>query len=143
VYCTTAIGISWDEAERMKPSKEAWAQNYWPLVEMKITRQDCLEWMDKMGFPQPPRSACTYCPFHSDAEWRRLRDEEPEEFAHAIEVDETLRTMARQCTGTARLAGDVYLHSSLIPLKDVVFSDVPEHAQVNQFVNACEGLCGV
>jgi hypothetical protein len=141
--CLTAIGISWDEAHRMKPSKEPWAQNYWPLVDLKMTRQDCLQWMETMGYPRPPRSACVYCPFHSDDEWRRLRDHEPEEFARAVKFDHELRTLARQATGTARLAGDVFVHATLKPLDQVVFADVPSHAQVDAFGNECEGLCGV
>lgn len=143
VYCETSIGISLDEAHRMKPSREPWARNVWPLIDMNYTRQDCLEWMELLGFPKPPRSACVYCPFHSDAEWRRLRDEEPEEFKRAVEVDYKLRELARQATGTAKLAGDVFLHSTLKPLDQVEFGDVPDHAQVSRFVNECEALCGV
>ena len=143
VRCLTAIGISLDEAHRMKPSKEPWAQNYWPLIDLGMTREDCLQWMKSMGYPQPPRSACVYCPFHSDAEWRRLRDEEPEEFARAVQLDETLRATSRLTTGTARLGGDVFVHASLKPLAEVDFGDVPERDQVNHFGNECEGLCGV
>lgn len=143
VKCRTAIGISLDEAHRMKPSKEPWALNYWPLIDLGMTREDCLSWMENMGFPKPPRSACVYCPFHSDAEWRRLRDEEPSEFARAVEVDERLRAVAAQATGTAKLAGDVFLHGSMKPLREVNFGDVPERDQVNHFGNECEGLCGV
>ncbi len=143
LHCLTAIGISWDEAHRMKPSKEPWAQNYWPLIDLKMTRQDCKDWLAKHGYPEPPRSACVYCPFHADHEWMRLRDQEPEEFARAVEFDKALREIARQATGTARLAGDVLVHSSLKPLDQVKFSDVPEKLQVNLFGNECEGLCGV
>lgn len=143
VRCRVAIGISWDEVERMKPSTEPWAVNYWPLVERKLTRQDCLDWMELMGFPKPPRSACVFCPFHSDAEWRRLRDEEPTEFQRAVRVDRELRAKAAQSTGTAKLAGDVFLHASLKPLDQVDFGDLPDHAQASQFGNDCTGLCGV
>ena len=66
-----------------------------------------------------------------------------EEFARAVEFDRALREIARQATGTARLAGDVFVHSSLKPLDQVKFSDVPEKLQVNLFGNECEGLCGV
>jgi hypothetical protein len=138
-----AIGISYDEVERMKPSQVPWAESHWPLVDLKMTRDDCFAWMAKHGFPTPPRSACRFCPFHSDAEWIRLRDEEPEEFAQAVAFDEQLRYVSSLATGSAQLKGDVYLHSTLKPLRDVVFKDVPSHAQVSQFGNECEGLCGV
>lgn len=143
VMCQIAIGISYDEAHRMKPNSEAWAENYWPLVDLKMSREDCLDWMAKHGYPRPPRSACVFCPFHSDEEWVRLRDEAPNEFLKAVQIDNELRELARQQTGTARSPGDVFLHSSLRPLSEVKFADVKSHAQVDQFGNECEGLCGV
>ena len=81
------IGISLDEVSRMKDSREPWIENRWPLIEMRMKRHDCLRWMAANGYPTPPRSACSYCPFHSDAEWRRLRTEEPLEFEKACEVE--------------------------------------------------------
>lgn len=143
IVCTALIGISTDEAHRMKPSREPWSVNAWPLIEVGMSRQDCLAWMASHGYPTPPRSSCVFCPFHSDAEWTRLRDEEPAEFARAIKFDNTLREQARKQTGTAASPGDVFLHSSLVPLAEVQFKDVPSHAQVDLFGNECEGLCGV
>jgi hypothetical protein len=134
------LGISYDEVHRMKPSVVPWAENQWPLVERKMTRADCLRWMHDHGYPRPPRSACVFCPFHSDAEWMRLRDEEPDEFARAVKFDEAFRRQAAQATGTAKVFGDVFLHSSLKPLSEVEFTQNP---QLDLFGNECEGLCGV
>ncbi len=39
------IGISLDEIQRVKPSREPWIKNVHPLVDAGITRQDCLRWM--------------------------------------------------------------------------------------------------
>lgn len=36
------IGISTDEASRMKPSFEDWQMNRWPLIEQRMSRRDCL-----------------------------------------------------------------------------------------------------
>jgi len=79
------IGISTDEASRMKPSREPWIINKYPLIEHNISREQCVEWMLAEGYPEPPRSACIFCPYHSDEEWKRLRDKEPEEFQRAVE----------------------------------------------------------
>ncbi len=81
---TSLIGISYDEQQRMKDSRDAWVVNRWPLVELKMRRYDCLEWMRRNGYPEPPRSSCVYCPFHRNAEWRRLQTKEPEEFQKAV-----------------------------------------------------------
>ena len=143
IKCKTAIGISLDEYQRMKPSKEPWVENYWPLIDLKITRQGCLDWMNKNGYPIPPRSACVFCPFHSDEEWKRLRDKEPDEFARAVKFDKDLREIARLQTGTAKLGGDIFLHTSMQPLNEVQFKDVPARNQLDLFNNECEGMCGV
>jgi len=138
------IGISWDETERMKPSQEPWSESVWPLIDnYPMKRGDCLAWMLKNGFPEPPRSACKFCPFHSDAEWTRLRDEEPQEFLDSVRFERELNAALDQATGTARLQGRVYLHDSCIPLDKVIFKSLPGHAQLSQFGNECEGLCGV
>lgn len=141
VSVVTYLGISYDEVERMKQSTDDWNRIEWPLIDRKITRLDCLKWMQDHGYPLPPRSACYFCPFHSDNEWLRLKNEQPAEFAKAVDFDRELRRLARQQTGTAKLAGDVYLHSSLKPLDEVEF--VEQFDPVDQFRNDCEGLCGV
>jgi hypothetical protein len=46
------IGISLDEATRMKPSREAWAVMRWPLIEARIRRSDCLLWMAAHQYPE-------------------------------------------------------------------------------------------
>jgi hypothetical protein len=142
VTVTTWIGISWDEIQRMKYSRVKWAQHRWPLIELKMRRQDCLDWMQKMGYPKPPRSACVYCPFHSDSEWRRLRDEEPAEFQKAIEFDYKIRQIKAQ---TEQMRGVPYLHPSLKPLDQVDLTDPDENQLLlwNTIQNECEGMCGV
>ena len=71
------IGISFDEVIRMKPSFEDWQVNRWPLIERGMTRQDCLRWLERHGYPLPPKSSCIGCPFHSDEMWRQIRDHDP------------------------------------------------------------------
>lgn len=134
------IGISSDEATRMKPSRDAWAAIRWPLIELGMTRHHCLEWMKKRRFPIPPRSACVYCPFNSDAEWRRLRDKEPEEFAKAVIFERDLQKA--HAVDDCR-KGVPFLHSSAIPLDKVDFSTDEDHGQQMLFQNECEGMCGV
>lgn len=137
------IGISLDEVSRMKDSRDPWAESRWPLIELRMSRHDCLRWMKRNGFPTPPRSACSYCPFHSDAEWRRLRDNEPEEFAKAVAVEKGLQAAHAAVTTEGKMQGTAYLHQSLVPLGQVDFSTEEENGQVNLFQNECEGMCGV
>lgn len=135
------IGISTDEAHRMKPARDPWLVNAWPLIDLGLSRQDCLSWMAQKGYPEPPRSSCVFCPFHSDDEWRRLMREEPSEFARAVQFERSIQEANTHATGTAKLAGAPYLHSSLKPLDQVEFKT--DGGARDHFGNECEGLCGV
>lgn len=131
------IGISLDETIRMKPAREGWVVNRWPLIEERMSRGDCLRWMERRGYPEPKKSSCIGCPFHSDNEWRSLSGEE---FKDAVEVDRRLRDPA---LGTARIKGELYLHRSCRPLDEVDLSTAEDRGQLNMFLNECEGMCGV
>lgn len=136
------IGISLDEVSRMKPSQLKWAQNRYPLIDMDMTRHDCLRWMEKNGYPPPPRSACTYCPFHSDHEWRRMKNEEPKEFAGAVAFEKKMQQLRTTENGPNRMRGKLFLHDSLKPLGEIDFTE--DKTQGNfHFHNECEGMCGV
>jgi hypothetical protein len=135
--CETLIGISTDEATRMKDSQEKWNRNRWPLIELGMSRNDCLSWMRKHGYPTPPKSSCIGCPFHSDHEWRRIRDTEPEAWADAVALDELIREPMRG------MKGEQFMHRKLLPLAQVDLSTAEELGQVNLFENECEGMCGV
>jgi hypothetical protein len=141
VTVTSWIGISWDEMQRMKDSREPWVQHRFPLIERRMRRHQCLEWMDANGYPQPPRSACVYCPFHSNKEWRRLRDEEPQEFQRAVEFERDLQAVKAQ---TDNIRGAPFLHPSRVPLDQVDLRDNPGQQEFwNDMNNECEGMCGV
>lgn len=130
------LGISTDEAHRMKPSREDWCDNRYPLIERDMTRLHCLEWMERKGYPRPPRSSCVFCPYHSNAEWRRLRDDEPEAFSEAIRFEQRYQEAAAQTTYKAT----PFLHRSCVPLAQVDFTD---RADNDLFGEECEGMCGV
>lgn len=133
------VGISIDEAHRMKPARVRYATNIWPLIEKRMTRWDCLRWMKDHSFPQAAKSACYFCPFHSDAEWRLLKDQEPESFSSAVQFEKDYQAAKKQTTGR----GDVWLHPSRKPLGQVDLSTQEERGQISLFGNECEGMCGV
>lgn len=136
---TQWIGITTDEISRMKESREPWSLHRWPMVDLGMNREACLRWMEKKGFPRPPRSACFFCPFKSNAEWARLKQEEPEYFAKAVLVERGYQHI-KSVTG---MTGRPYLHRSCVPLDQVDFRTDFEKGQINLFQNECEGMCGV
>lgn len=129
------IGISTDEAARMKPSTVKYIENRWPLIEQRMSRGDCKEWMRRNEYLEPPRSACNVCPYKRDQEWRATKND-LESWTDAVETDRAIRTL-----GSGNL--EQYAHRSLKPLDEVDFSTAEDRGQLNMFDNECEGMCGV
>jgi hypothetical protein len=98
---------------------ERWRTNRWPLIEMGMTRADCVAWLTDHGYPVPPRSACTYCPNSSDERWATLKADHPDEWEAACEMDEVVRTATNFGGRRADtpLKGVPYLHRSMTPLR--------------------------
>jgi len=128
ILATKWLGISLDEASRMKPSREPWIEHRWPLIDLRMNRQDCLRWLERHDYPRPPKSACTFCPYRNNDEWRALTTDE---FAAAVELER--RFIDRK----------IFLHRSLVPLDQVDFSTPEDRGQLSLFENDCEGSCGV
>jgi hypothetical protein len=141
VSIITWMGISLDEVTRMKPSKVAWSEHRFPLIEAGMRRTDCLIWMEENHYPQPPRSSCVFCPFHNNFEWRRLKMEEPDEFNKAVEFEKDLQN--RSFGRNAALKAIPFLHRSCVPLDQIDFRSAEEMGQLNLFENECEGMCGI
>jgi hypothetical protein len=132
------IGISLDEAHRMKPSGLQWLTNEYPLVERRMTRQDCMRWLERHSYSIPPKSSCIGCPYKSDSQWRALRDETPVEWDDAVAFD------ASPAIRSYRIAGEAFLHRSLTPLATADLRPRAEReGQMDLFAAECEGLCGV
>jgi hypothetical protein len=131
------IGISWDEAIRMKPSREAWIKYEWPLIDRQMTRAHCLRWMAEHAYPLPSKSSCTFCPYHNDGLWRDMKLNDQKSWDQAVGVDRMIRAGVR---GTTQ---KLYLHRSMQPLEDVDFRNAEDFGQVDMFGNECEGMCGV
>jgi len=124
-----SLGISRDEAHRAKPSLVPWIKREFPLLDRSLRRWDCIQWLRRHEYPEPPKSACIGCPYHSAVQWASLTTTE---MASAIEVDEAIRHGLR---GTH---GPLYLLRSLRPLADAQFAAEPD-----LFGNECEGMCGL
>lgn len=143
------FGISLDEKSR---ATRIWERHHidhsmpgvphFPLIDKQMTRANCLDWLADRVPHIVPRSACTFCPFHSDAEWQHLKDAGGADWARAVEIDHALRT-----TGTVAnrdMDQVMYVHRSCKPIDAIDF-----HPRVNTkelqlgFGVECEGVCGV
>ena len=144
VHVEMWLGISLDEVLRMKQSREAWIEHRWPLVDLGMSRHDCIEWFSsKYPGRYLPRSACVICPYRSDEHWFELKRNEPDSYDEAVRFDRWLRASTK--TPVRKLLnGRPYLHSARRPLATVIKQREAKGAnEINEFNNECEGLCGV
>ena len=133
------LGISTDEAIRMKTSRDRWMTNRYPLIEAGMSRSDCLKWWNERYDRPLERSACVACPFQSRHRWVETKRRWPELFAEAVQIDAGLRS------GLA-LDKTPYLHRQRMPLAEAVALDEWDMApdgHSDGFGNECEGHCGV
>jgi hypothetical protein len=106
-----------------------------PLIfDIPMRRADCLNWLERHGYPRAPRSACLGCPFHSDREWRQIKAN-PEEWTDVTEFDEAIRNRGG-------MRGQLFLHRSAQPLIQVDLSTPEERGQGSLWNDECLGYCG-
>lgn len=98
------IGFSLDEKRRVKGHD---GRRY-PLIELSMTRNECVKIIEDAGLPLPPKSRCFMCPHQHNAEWREVRAD-PALWQQAIAIDKEMRDADER--------GDVYLHAQRVPLE--------------------------
>jgi hypothetical protein len=134
--CETMIGFSTDEKRRARPSQDVWNDNLFPLItDVQMSRNDCQAWWDK-HYPHRrlQKSACIGCPFHTNAEWARMKVEAPNEFADACDFDDHIRKVGG-------LRATTYLHRSLKPLREVDLNEGQDALDLQEHLS-CTGGCG-
>ena len=123
------IGISRDEARRIRNQHRGWLELWYPLIfEVPMTRDMCISLIRERGWlGQIPHSACYMCPNHSDAEWIDMKLNWPDDFRLACELE----------AETHIKDPHFYLHPAMIPLAEVDF-----FAQNTMFAErGCVGGC--
>lgn len=85
------MGFSAEESRRCKESPNPMFVNKFPLVEMGLTRADNFAYIKDVWGLETKASACSFCPFHKNYFFKFLRENEPEQYAQVVGVDELLR----------------------------------------------------
>lgn len=128
------IGISLDEMERQKTSDVQYIEHYYPLIEQRIKIDQIREWFRLNDVPEPMKSSCLICPFHSKQYWQLFKKNFPNEFEKACQFDEKIRNYPK-------LNSKAYLYKDLKPLRDIDFSQQP--SLFPELIEECYGLCGL
>lgn len=121
------VGISADEKNRRRGPRRRWFQPSYPLLDVRrATVSECLAAVERVGWPEPPRSRCRHCPNQSDREWAELT---PEEFEEACRLEDELRLIDRHA----------FFHKQLIPLRDVTLDVTDDNGGL--FGGCTSGAC--
>jgi hypothetical protein len=133
-----AIGISLDEFQRMKPNMDKatpWKENRFPLIDLRMSRQDCISVIQKAGLPVPPKSSCFFCPFKSISNWQSMRNDEPELFRKSVDLENTMNDRR------AMLGKDkVWFSNKLKPL-DKATTELEQQSLFSEDIGCDSGYC--
>jgi len=147
VHIHQYLGLSMDEASRVLNVRKAfmstkWATPHFPLFDTNTDRTGAKKWLTPHVPHETPRSACTFCPCHDNAEWRRILNDNPfnPEWCRAVEIDHALRDPNAACSRGR--TEDAFLHRSCVPLERVDLTE-PEPPLELAFRYDCMGMCGV
>ena len=125
---------------RMKESTDWWSIKRYPLIEKEFVRNDSIKYVEKFGLPTPPRSACTFCPYHSDNDWKRLKELFPDEFQKVVELEKKMQDGIKE----GSLFKDTpYFHKSCKPIDEVNFGEEQYGLFDEGFLDECDGVCGI
>jgi hypothetical protein len=139
------MGISLDESGRMfraktreLENKTKWATFHYPLIEQfGWTRAQCREYLKNRVPHRVPRSACVFCPFHSDEEWNKIKLRGGKDWQRVVEIDHALRIPGNVVN--RGMDAKMFLHRSCKPIDEIVF-DVA--GSEKDMAGECQGMCG-
>jgi hypothetical protein len=84
------LAMTCEESWRMRDSPVKYVTNVYPLIDLRLTRDACLDIIREEGLPVPPRSACVFCPLKSMARWKETFEQTPDSFDIAVGLEEAI-----------------------------------------------------
>lgn len=86
---TMLIGIALEEFSRARTdSGKSYITLAYPLIDKRLTRQDCIRIIEQEGLPVPPKSSCWFCPYRTLSNWQQMRQQRPVLFWQAVELEQ-------------------------------------------------------
>lgn len=123
------IGFSTDEFHRAS-NRRAYPHERpcYPLLDLGLSRADCMKVIADAGLPVPRKSSCFFCPFHDRRAWSEMRRDEPGLFARSVELERVLNER-RDMLGKDRVYLTRYgkpLDLAVSEAQPTLFDDGPE-----------------
>lgn len=106
------IGISQDEFQRARTSDVQYITHRYPLLDKRMTRADCIAYLQAHDLPVPPKSACVFCPYHNRHAWQELKREGGPDWDHAVSIDAAIRDR--------RPPFPLFVHPARVPLAQAI-----------------------
>jgi hypothetical protein len=108
---TMLLGITTDEWMRVRDSDVKYISHQYPLLELGMSRQDCIAWLASHDLPVPAKSSCVFCPYHNQRAWIDMAAAGGSDWQVACQVDESIREK--------RPPYSLYVHPSCRPLREM------------------------
>lgn len=90
------LGISLDEFQRANSSRISWQRFEYPLIDLRLTRDNCESIIRAAGLPVPPKSSCWFCPFLRPSRWREMKERDPNLFMNAVVFERDINVKQRR-----------------------------------------------
>lgn len=86
------IGITNDEKRRARESDVAWVVNKFPLIELDMSREDCISWIEE-NYPElkVEKSGCFHCHFNTSNHWVNLK----KNYSHLFDIAKEMEMAAK------------------------------------------------
>jgi hypothetical protein len=127
------LGISLDEIQRMKESQLYNVIYKYPLIDKRLTRSDCISFLEQNNFFNVKKSSCTFCPYHNNKAWKEIKQNYPKEWSKAVKLDKVIRNSKQ-----FGIKDELFLHTSLKPLEKAYLQEDQEELFMCE-----EGYCGI
>lgn len=107
------VGIDYDETHRAKE----YEGTYYPLIDWRMGRDECVDLIKKHNIPQPLKSACFFCPSSKASEVVMLGEMYPELIDRALAMESNAELEVISGLGRNWSWSQMMKQSQLFPMK--------------------------
>ena len=113
------IGYTTDEIARVKPPRVRWQYFRFPLIEMRMSKGDCIMWLRNNNKPPRLSSFCIKCPLIGPDQEKQLKENDPIGWENRLQFDSDLRDPGSPLRIAATAHGELFVSKKLIPLREI------------------------
>jgi len=81
------LGITTDESHRANTSGVGWYENHFPLLDLELSRDNCINILEEYGWGDTVKSGCFHCHYQSAKQWQALKRKHPDLFKISLDME--------------------------------------------------------